>query len=297
MDFTANPAKSTQNREKLPVSQPQQKMLRSPDLPKRTKAHSPRRRIAERTAEMATTTAVKPLIAFGYVTFDVVGTLIDFEGAIKEGLAKIAEREGVEIDGEAALSVYRDARYEPGAGLFPDDLGRCYSRIAAAFGLPDTEAYRQLMIDTVGEAKPFPDSVEAMARLKARYKLIAMTNARRWAFEKYAEKLGQPFWAGFTTDDTGCEKPDPAYFEQVFEHVGQDGGSKDAILHTAQSQYHDIGISRALGMTNAWIQRRHAQQGYGGTIEPKEFTEPDYHFHALIELARAADAAFDAQTS
>ncbi|GHG96083.1 HAD-IA family hydrolase [Pseudodonghicola xiamenensis] len=243
---------------------------------------------------MATETVVKPLTAFSYVTFDVVGTLIDFEGAIKDGLAEIAAREGREIDGEAALSVYRDARYEPGALRFPDDLGRCYSRIAAAFGLPDTEEYRKLMIERVGDAKPFPDSVEAMARLKARYKLIAMTNARRWAFEKYEEKLGFPFWAGFTTDDTGCEKPNPDYFHQVFDYVAKDGGSKDDILHTAQSQYHDIGISRQLGMTNAWTQRRHAQNGYGGTIEPKEFTEPDYHFHALIELARAADTAFEA---
>ena len=46
-------------------------------------------------------------------------------------------------------------------------------------------------------------------------------------------------------------------------------------------------------MTNAWIQRRHAQAGYGATIEPERFTEPTYHFHALIELADAADAAFD----
>jgi len=47
-------------------------------------------------------------------------------------------------------------------------------------------------------------------------------------------------------------------------------------------------------MTNAWIQRRHAQQGYGGTIEPKDFTTPDFHYHALIDLARAADDAFGA---
>lgn len=243
---------------------------------------------------MALTVCQKPLTAFRYVTFDVVGTLIDFEGAIKDGLAIIAEKEGVDLDGEAALAVYRDARYEPGAGLFPDDLGRCYSRIAAAFGLPDTAEYRQMMIETVGEAKPFADSVEAMTLLKARFKLIAMTNARRWAFEKYAEKLGQPFWASFTTDDTGCEKPNPDYFQHVFDHVAGDGGSKADILHTAQSQYHDIGISRQLGMTNAWIQRRHAQKGYGGTIEPKEFTQPDYHYHALIELALAAEDAFGA---
>ena len=236
--------------------------------------------------------AAKPLNSFSYVTFDVVGTLIDFEAAITGGVADIAADSGRVIDSEAVLAVYRDARYEPGAGLFPDDLGRCYGRIAAAFDLPDTAENRQAMIDRVGEAAPFADSATALAKLKARYKLIAMTNARRWAFEKYEAKLGFPFWAGFTTDDTGTEKPDPTYFHHVFDHVAQDGGSKDDILHTAQSQYHDIGISRELGMTNAWIERRHDQAGYGGTIEPSRFTKPDYHFHALIELAEAAEAAF-----
>jgi putative hydrolase of the HAD superfamily len=241
---------------------------------------------------MATKTAVKPLSAFKYVTFDVVGTLIDFEAAIIGGLQSIAAAEGKTIDGEAALKVYRDARYEPEALRFPDDLGRCYGKIAAAFALSDTPENRQSMIEAVGEAKPFADSMEAMARLKRHYRLIAMTNARRWAFDKYAEKLGNPFWAAFTTDETGTEKPDPRFFEQVFDFIAGNGDSKQDILHSAQSQYHDIGISRALGMTNAWIQRRHAQNGYGGTIEPKEFTEPDYHFHALIDLARAADEAF-----
>jgi putative hydrolase of the HAD superfamily len=236
--------------------------------------------------------ATNLLTNFRYVTFDVVGTLIDFEGAIKDGLAYIAAKEGVELDGEEALSIYREARYDPGAGLFPDDLGRCYSRISEKLSLPDTEEYRLHMIDMVGNAKPFPDSVAAMAILKKHYKLIAMTNARRWAFEKYASKLGEPFWAAFTTDETGTEKPDPAFFHQVFAFVEKDGGSKDDILHTAQSQYHDIGISRKLGMTNAWIERRHAQTGYGGTIEPTEFTEPDYYFHALIELAKATEEAF-----
>lgn len=242
---------------------------------------------------MTTRTAARPLDRFSYVTFDVVGTLIDFEAAITGALATIAANAGMTVDGEEALAVYRAARYQPDALRFPDDLGRCYSQIAAATGLPDTAENRQMMVDAVGEAQPFPDSAEAMTRLKARYKLIAMTNARRWAFEKYEEKLGNPFWASFTTDDTGTEKPDPDFFQQVFDFVGKNGGTKDDILHTAQSQYHDIGISRELGMTNAWIQRRHAQKGYGGTIEPSEFTEPDYHFHALIELAEAADDAFD----
>lgn len=241
---------------------------------------------------MAPETTQSPLTAFSYLSFDVVGTLIDFESAILDGLGEIAAREGRTIDNEVALALYRAARHEPGAERFPDDLGRCYGRLAASLDLPDTGDRRQLMVERVGDAAPFPDSVEALAKLKARYRLIAMTNARRWAFENYQRKLGNPFWAGFTTDDTGTEKPDPAFFRQVFAHVESEGGTKDDILHVAQSQHHDIGVSRALGMTNVWIERRHGQPGYGGTIEPTAFTRPDYHFHALIDLAQAAERAF-----
>ena len=241
---------------------------------------------------MAAATEVRRLTAFTFASFDVVGTLIDFEGAITAGLAGIAARAGVEIDGEVALSIYRKARYEREAARFPDDLGRCYGRIAAALGLPDSEANRAAMIERVGDAEPFADSVEALARLARRYRLIAMTNARRWAFSNYEAKLGDPFWATFTVDETGTEKPDPTFFQQVLDHVGRAGGHVGAILHVAQSQHHDIGISRRMGMTNAWIERRHGQAGYGGTIEPTVFTRPDYHFHSLGELADAVDGAF-----
>lgn len=240
---------------------------------------------------MTTDTMTRPLTAFTHVSFDVVGTLIDFEGAITGVLGDIAREAGVTLDGEAALSVYREARHDPEAGLFPDDLGRCYGRIAARFALPDNDALRARVIEAVGDAAPFPDSAEALARLATRYRLIAMTNARRWAFERFSQKLGQPFWAAFTTDDTGTEKPDPAFFHAVFAHVESNGGARGAILHAAQSQHHDIGVSRKLGMTNAWIERRHGQAGYGGTLTPQSFTEPDYHFHSLAELADAAEDA------
>ncbi|WP_128255281.1 HAD-IA family hydrolase [Falsirhodobacter deserti] len=228
----------------------------------------------------------KPLAAFSHASFDVVGTLIDFESAITAGLEAIAR-----VDREAALDAYRDARRQPEAQRFPDDLGRCYGHIAARLGLPDTPAARRALIDAAAEAEPFADSVEALARLKTRFRLIAMTNARRWAFEKYEAKLGHPFHASFTTDETGTEKPDPAFFRQVFDHVAAEGDDPARILHVAQSQYHDIGISRELGMTNVWIQRRADDAGHGGTIAPREHTRPDYHFRSLAELADAVDRA------
>ncbi len=231
----------------------------------------------------------KSLADFKYLSFDVVGTLIDFESGLTTCLKQIGEEHGVTVDAETALTLYRKARYLPDVGLFPDDLVRVYLVIAPDLGLPVERALGERLRDSAKNWKAFPDSADALARLATRYKLIAMTNAQRWAFECFSKELGNPFYQGFTADDTGTEKPDPAFFDYVFEFVQSEGNSKDDILHVAQSQYHDIGISRKLGMTNCWIERRHAQKGYGGTIEPENFTEPDFHFTSMAALADAVE--------
>ena len=231
----------------------------------------------------------KTLGEFKYMTFDVVGTLVDFEGGINDCLAEIAAEASATLDGETALRLYRQARYARDAGRFPDDLVRVYGEVAPQLGLPAEKRYGERLRDSARSWKGFADSADALARLSERYRLIATTNAQRWAFECFSRELGDPFYKGFTVDDTGTEKPDPAFFEKVFTFVESEGNSRDDILHVAQSQYHDIGISRKLGLTNCWIQRRHAQQGYGGTIEPESFTEPDFHFTSMAGLADAVE--------
>lgn len=233
----------------------------------------------------------KSLPEFKYMTFDVVGTLIDFEGGLKSCLIDIAAEAGVTIDGEEALSLYRAARYSKDADLFPDDLVRVYLEIAPKLGIPTERKHGERLRDSARNWKAFADSAEALASLAKDYRLVAMTNARRWAFDFFAKELGNPFYAAFTADDTGTEKPDPVFFHKVFDFIGSEGNSKDDVLHVAQSQYHDIGVSRRLGVTNCWIERRHAQEGYGGTIEPPEFTKPDYHFTSMAGLADAVAVA------
>jgi putative hydrolase of the HAD superfamily len=123
----------------------------------------------------------KNLNDFRYLTFDVVGALIDFEGGLKAPLAEIGKAAGLKIDGEKALALYRQTRYSDDAGLFPDDLVRVY-----------------------------------------------------------------------------------------------------------------LAIAPKLGLTNCWIERRYAQKGYGGTIEPSEFTRLDYHFTSMAALSEAAREAASA---
>ncbi len=65
----------------------------------------------------------------------------------------------------------------------------------------------------------FPDSAEALARLAKRYKLIAMTNAQRWAYEHFSNALGNRSIPPSRRTTRGRKKPDPAFFEQVFSFV------------------------------------------------------------------------------
>ncbi len=226
---------------------------------------------------------------FKVLTFDVVGTLIDFEGGMLAYLRKAVPDS--KITDEEFLAAYRSARADGNTGWYPDDLERCWHVIAPGLGLPDSDALATGLRDSVADWPAFPDSVAALKRLRKHFKLVTMTNAQTWALKHFAATLDEPFDLLLSCDDALCEKPDPRYFAYArgrFE--GAWGYTQVDNLHVAQSQYHDIGVSKSLGITTCWIERRHDQKSSGGTIESKH-TVPDFHFHTLAALADAVEAA------
>ncbi len=228
------------------------------------------------------------LTQFKVLTFDVVGTLIDFERGMLDYLRQAVP--GSDVSDSAFLAAYREARKRPGTLAYPDDLVPVWHLIAPQLGLPDTEALAQGFRDSVAHWPAFPDSVAALQRLKRRFRLVTMTNAQRWALVHFSRTLGDPFDLLISADEALCEKPDPRYFAyargcyQTLWGFGQGDN-----LHVAQSQYHDIGVSKRLGITTCWIERRHGQKDSGGTIESAH-TVPDHHFHGMTALADAVEA-------
>jgi putative hydrolase of the HAD superfamily len=73
---------------------------------------------------------------FKVLTFDVVGTLIDFERGIIDYVRTLSHRPPAELADEAILTAYRRSRGAPGAGWYPDDLVRVYQDMARELGLP-----------------------------------------------------------------------------------------------------------------------------------------------------------------
>ena len=100
---------------------------------------------------------------FKVMSFDVVGTLIDFERGMLNYLRRSVP--GATVEDEAFLEAYRHSRGSAASGWYPDDLVRVWSDVAKAVGLPDTPALAQGFRDSVVEWPAFADSVDALRRL------------------------------------------------------------------------------------------------------------------------------------
>lgn len=233
------------------------------------------------------TSATSSFATFEVMTFDVVGTLIDFEGGMLEYLRKSGAAP-IGVSNAVVLDAYRASRTAGKTLRYPDDLERCYFDLVRDVGLKDDRKLARGFRDSAEFWPAFPDSVEALKRLSSKYRLVAMTNAQRWALDHFARTLGNPFWDSVSVDDALCEKPDPNFFGFARGRISRSGFTRDKILHVAQSQYHDIGIAKALGYTTCWIERRKGLGGFGGTIAVETLTKPDFHFATLAELADKA---------
>ncbi|HEV2547239.1 MAG TPA: HAD-IA family hydrolase [Stellaceae bacterium] len=226
---------------------------------------------------------------FKVLTFDVVGTLIDFERGILQSVRRIAGHAAAELTEEDIFEPYKRGR-DAHHGRSSEVMGLVYIHLAKELGLPaDDRAAEAFQMDVL-RWPPFPDSADALKRLRRRFRLVAMTNADQAAFSFYSHVLGDPFHDSVTSDDTGCSKPDPRFFAFNRGRRSAFGYMQDEMLHVAQSQHHDISIAKAQGYKTCWIERRQGQKGFGGTPAVAQLAKPDFHFATLKALADAVEA-------
>jgi putative hydrolase of the HAD superfamily len=228
--------------------------------------------------------------SFKVLTFDVVGTLIDFEAGVLDAVRRIGGPKAAALSDDQIFQPYkrgRDAHPERSSEV----MSLVYADLARELGLPSDDATCDAFQLAVLRWQPFTDSVEALKRLRGKFRLVAMTNADRVALSAYAHALGNPFHDTICADDTGVAKPNPEFFAYNKGRQSAFGYKQSDILHVAQSQHHDIGIARKLGYKVCWIERRQGLPGFGGTPEVREITKPDFHFASMKAFADAALAS------
>lgn len=236
------------------------------------------------------------LTAFRALSFDCYGTLIDWEAGIAAVLRPWARAHGLELTDEQLLTAYADhearAEQEYPTDPYPQILARAMRALGSGLGIEVSEADAQRLAGSVPEWPAFPDSAEALARLADRYRLIILSNVDRASFAGSNRRLGVTFTSILTAEDIGSYKPSARNFDALLAEVDRLGVGRDGLLHVAQSLFHDHLPAKAAGLPAVWINRRHANPGWGATPAPSAEVTPDLTYTSMAAFADAVDAAF-----
>jgi putative hydrolase of the HAD superfamily len=228
---------------------------------------------------------------FKVLTFDCYGTLIDWESGMVAGLHPLTSRVGRPLSRNEILQAH--ARHESGQQAqtpgkpYRDLLAVVYKRLAEEWGVPVSHEECVAYGRSVRAWPAFPDTVEALRYLKRFYRLVILSNVDNESFAFSNARLGVDFDAVITAEDAGSYKPSLTNFHYMLDRLGGMGIGKADILHTAESLFHDHKPANEMGLASCWIYRRHADQGFGATMDPGGQPRYDFRFTSMGEMAKA----------
>ena len=187
------------------------------------------------------------------LTFDCYGTLVDWGSGIVDYLRPVLMRHNIEATDNFLLEFF--AKSEPvvqsQGGRYADVLREVLRHLGERLAFTPPNAALDGFAESVGDWKPFPDTVEALTRLAERFDLAVISNVDNDLFARTSRQLGVPFTLVVTAEEVGAYKPDRAMFDAALAALGEEGG----VLHIAQSLFHDIAPASALGLDTVWIRR------------------------------------------
>ena len=234
------------------------------------------------------------LSEFKALTFDVYGTLIDWESGMIAGLKPLTDRLQPALSRDQILEAH--AHHEsstqaqtPGR-IYSQLLAVVYKRLAEEWQLTVTWEDCLAYGNSVQNWPAFADSAASLQYLKQHYKLVVLSNIDNASFAFSQARLQVEFDAAYTAEDVGSYKPDDRNFEYMLENLARLGIGKSDILHTAESMFHDHAPANAFGLANCWIYRRHDQSGFGATMNPGDMPTYDFVFNSMAELVEAHKA-------
>lgn len=229
---------------------------------------------------------------FKALSFDVYGTLIDWESGIYTAFSPLLARLDSAPSRKNLLELYNDLEHEQQKRTpdlkYSELLSTVYPQVAEKLGvdpkdIPEEESKK--FGQSVPDWPAFADTLDALRRLSKRYKLIILSNVDetsiRGTIRNQLNDEQQLFANIFTAEAIGSYKPDLNNFEYLLKNAPIE--KKDDLLHVAQSKQHDHGPAEKIGLTSCWINRPGAFMGLIGGDGYK------WEFKTLGEFADAVE--------
>lgn len=225
------------------------------------------------------------------LTFDVYGTLIDWESGMVTALKPLTDKVSQSLSRDNILEAHAyyestTQRWTPSKKYY-ELLPVVYRRLAEEWGAEVTWEECVAYGLSVRQWPAFDDSVDALNYLKKYFKLVVLTNTDNLSFSGSNARLNVHFDGVYTAEDIGSYKPDDRNFDYMIDNLKRQGIAKHEILHTAESMFHDHAPANKHGLANCWIYRRHDKEGFGATMNPGDMPSYDFVFNSMAELVKA----------
>jgi 2-haloalkanoic acid dehalogenase type II len=232
------------------------------------------------------------LTSFKLLSFDVYGTLVDWEQGLINALQPLLRKANkTDLDPKHILEIIHviqasEQKASPGQ-KYSDLLATIHPKVCKELGLQDaTKEESEAFGTSVGDFPAFPDSVSALQRLSKHYKLVVLSNVDNDSFAKTNRNglEGFKFDAVYTAQDIGSYKPDLKNFEYMLRKVKEAFGvEKHEVLQTAQSQFHDHHPAKDMGIKSCWIYRPESLKG------DRDDPVCNWRFDTLADMADAVE--------
>ena len=214
-----------------------------------------------------------------FVTFDVYGTLIDWETGIYEAFAKEAERDEFEIDRAQLIALFHEISREIEGGsyeLYAEVLRRTAIEIAKRLEWPLEPSRSGFLPDSVQRWKPFKETNTQLQKLAKKYKLGLLSNIDDKLLGQTRRHIPTDFDLVVTAQQVRSYKPEPAHFTECARRVG----GKRGWVHVASSHYHDVAPCIKARVPVIWVNRSKE------TLESSQ-KKPTLEVTSLKEAAKA----------
>ncbi|HVS28868.1 MAG TPA: HAD-IA family hydrolase, partial [Solirubrobacteraceae bacterium] len=190
-----------------------------------------------------------------FVTFDVYGTLIDWEKGIIEAFTAEAARDGFTIDKDELLRVFHETQRQIQAGsyeLYAEVLRRTAVAIAKQLDWPLEPSRSGFVPDSLHRWKPFRETNPTLDKFSKKVKIGLVSNIDDKLLGQSRRHMPVDFDLVVTAQQVRSYKPDPAHFTECERRMG----GKRGWVHVGSSYYHDIEPCLKKRVPVVWVNRK-----------------------------------------
>jgi 2-haloacid dehalogenase len=187
-----------------------------------------------------------------WASFDCYGTLIDWHGGLRAGIASVWPDADVGRLHERYLAI--EAALQAGSGMpYRQVLTDGLVRLAASEGLLVPPGQETALAEALPSWLPFPEVPGSLAELRRRgWRLAILSNTDADYLDASLAHIGVPVDLKVIASEIGSYKPAPGHWQAFFERSAAD---RSRHVHVAASLFHDIEPCSRLAIPTVWIDR------------------------------------------